>query len=52
MKKLLWSDNWWIEGNKAWYVAGEVNALFEVDLINKNSQLLSLLPVEIGRAHV
>lgn len=46
MKKLLWSDNWWIEGNKAWYVAGEVNALFEVDLINKNSQLLSLLPVE------
>lgn len=46
MKKLLWSDNWWIEGNKAWYVAGEVNALFEVDLINNSSQLLSLLPVK------
>ena len=27
-----WSDNWWIEGEKAWFCAGEISALFCVDL--------------------
>lgn len=46
MKRLLWSDNWWIEGNRGWFVAGEINALFEVDLIEEKCQFLSLLPIE------
>lgn len=30
--KFLWSDGWWIEGNIAWFISGEMRAIFSMDL--------------------
>lgn len=28
----IWSDGWWLEGNKAWFIDGMTNTLFCVDM--------------------
>lgn len=40
----IWSDKWWIENNKAWFVSGEDNILFETDLLNGTIKPLSRVP--------
>lgn len=42
--KLPWSDNWWIEGNRAWFCAGEISALFCVDLNSGKCDLVEWIP--------
>lgn len=39
-----WSDNWWIEENLAWFVDGEQNILFKVDLLTNQSEFIKRLP--------
>lgn len=43
-KIIPWSDNWWIENDKAWFCAGEFNALFCVDLNTQQCELLARIP--------
>lgn len=45
-EQMIWSDNIWIEGNKGWFVAGEYNAVFEIDWKKKNYSLLSNIPTK------
>lgn len=42
---MFWSVNWCIEGNNAWFVGGELEMLFCVDLNNFIVKLVSFLPV-------
>ena len=42
----FWSDNWCVEGNKAWFVAGQYNAIFEFDFETKNCGLGLKIPSE------
>ena len=39
-----WSDNWWIEGDRAWFCGGEINALFCVDMNNGQCELVARIP--------
>ncbi len=39
-----WSDNWWIDGDKAWFCGGEIVALFCVDLKKKQCELVARIP--------
>lgn len=39
-----WSDNWWIEGDKAWFCAGEINAVFCVDMISQRCEFVAQIP--------
>lgn len=38
------SDNWWLEGDKAWFCAAGLCALFCVDLNSQSCELLSQIP--------
>jgi len=40
----LWSDNWTIEGDKAWFVAEDLNTLFQVDLNTYLCKYIAELP--------
>ena len=40
----IWSDNWWIEGTIAWFVDGQQNMLFQLDLESKSCKLLAAIP--------
>ncbi len=42
--KFPWSDNWWIEDNKAWFCAGEIGALFCVDMESEECKLIARIP--------
>lgn len=44
------SDNWWIEGEKAWFCAGKINALFCVDLNSQQCKFVAQIPVEHVKA--
>lgn len=37
----IWSDNWYIEDNNAWFIAGEMDILFSVNLNTKKTTLES-----------
>lgn len=43
---LFWSDSWYIEDNNAWFVAGEYNAIFKVDLNAEECSLVAKIPGE------
>ncbi len=43
----LWSDNWWIEENEAWFVSGENNAIFRYDMCTKETSMVVTCPEEI-----
>lgn len=43
-KDFLWSDNWWIEDDKAYFCAGEISALFCMDMKNQQCELLDWIP--------
>lgn len=40
----IWSDNWWVEDNSAWFVGGENNALFRLDLKLRKCDFEAVLP--------
>lgn len=40
----IWSDNWWAENEKAWFVDGETNILFQIDLNTQECKLVAKLP--------
>ena len=42
--KFPWSDNWWIEGDKAWFCGGEINALFCMDMNSGQCDLIARIP--------
>lgn len=42
----IWSDNWWIEDNKAWFVDGMNNILFCLDLDTHMCELAIKIPDE------
>lgn len=44
-ENIMWSDNWWIEGSNAWFIPGERNSLFYVDLKNNKVSFLNDLPI-------
>lgn len=44
IENTVWSDNWWIEENSAWFVDGERNMLFSLDLQTKQYKFLKQLP--------
>ena len=46
MKKLMypWSDNWWIEDNKAWFCGGQIGALFCVDMKTQQCEFVARIP--------
>lgn len=44
----FWSDNWYIENEKAWFVAGEYNALFQLDMTVNQCVFVAELPVTNG----
>lgn len=39
-----WSDNWWIEGDKAWFCGGQIGALFCVDMNTQQCKLIAWIP--------
>lgn len=41
---LPWSDNWWIEGQKAYFCGAEIAALFSVDLEHLQCSLVAKIP--------
>lgn len=47
---ILWSNNWHIEGNKAWFVDGLRDSLYYVDLeLNKYEYIADIPNTEIGK---
>ncbi len=49
----VWSGNWWIEGNKAWFVSGEYNNLHCVDFDSQECEFEAEIPVHVlGRFRV
>ncbi len=42
----LWSDNWWIENNRAWFISEEEQILCQYDFTSNKCSALSLIPVE------
>lgn len=42
--KFPWSDNWWIEEDKAWFCAGDINALFCVDMNSGQCEFVARVP--------
>lgn len=42
--KFTWSDGWWIEDNKGWFVDGRSNALFCVNLDTSECKKLDCIP--------
>lgn len=40
----IWSDNWWIENNNAWFVDGKYNALFQVNMNTEECEFLMEVP--------
>lgn len=44
----FWSDNWYIENGKAWFVAGEYNAFFQLDMAINQCVFVAELPVTNG----
>lgn len=42
--KFPWSDNWWIENDKAWFCAGEMAALFCVDMNSGQCEFVARIP--------
>lgn len=40
----IWSDNWWIESGKAWFIWGEKNILCCLDLLTYKCELISCIP--------
>lgn len=43
-QRFFWSDNWWIENEKAWFVSGEVQSIFCVDLKTEQCEHIADLP--------
>ncbi len=43
-KGFPWSDNWWIEDDRAWFCAGEIAALFCVDMNNWQCEFVAQIP--------
>lgn len=41
-----WGDNWWIEGNRAWFVSGMHNVLFDVNLKTNECESAVCIPEE------
>lgn len=41
-----WSDNWWIEEDKAYFCASEINALFCVNMNSQECGLVDWIPVD------
>lgn len=42
----IWSDNWWIENDEAWFVDGDKNLLFHLFLKTNECDFLSEIPHE------
>lgn len=41
---MVWSDNWWIEDNKAWFCGGQIGALFCVDMETHQCEFIAQIP--------
>ena len=46
MEDFMASDGWYIEGDKAWFIGTEYNAIFRADLVSLKCELISHFPVE------
>lgn len=42
--EFFWGDKWSIDNNEGWFVAGNINALFCVDMERNDYRIISLLP--------
>lgn len=50
-KYFQWSDNWWIEDNKAWFAGGDIPFIFELNMDTKNCKIIAELPVKKENMH-
>lgn len=41
---MIWSDQWWIEDDVAWFVSGQTNILYEYNMMTSVTRLLSKVP--------
>lgn len=41
---LPWSDNWWIDGKRAYFCGAEITALFCIDLDGQQGEMISRIP--------
>lgn len=46
---IVWSDNWWIEGQYAWFVPGENSVLLMADFEKKEISFVDGFPIENKR---
>ena len=42
--KCIWSDNWCIDGNQIWFMSGEADILFQLDVETKIVKMVSHIP--------
>lgn len=42
----VWSDNWWVENEDAWFVDGENNLLFHYNFLSNKYNLVAEIPYE------
>lgn len=42
--QFLWSDNWWTENGVAWFVDGEYNMLFQMDMRTRACSYVAKIP--------
>lgn len=42
--RIPWSDKWWLENEKAWFCAGQINALFCVDMNSRKCEYIAKIP--------
>lgn len=49
--EFVWSDNWWIEGDKAWFIPGDgkCNVIFCMDLNTEECNFVAELPCGINK---
>ena len=43
-RELFWGDQWCVENNNGWFVAGNINILFFVDMVNNSYKIIAKLP--------
>ncbi len=44
LEGIMWSDNWWIECDKAWFVDGRQNILCRIDLNTNECEIVAGIP--------
>ncbi len=44
-RSYIWSDNWYLDGDKAWFISGSMDILFCLDLKTKETAWIDAIPL-------